>query len=44
METQEKWGFVAKTISSGNIWEEVENVANIIKPIYMLIKFVDGED
>ncbi|XP_058760100.1 uncharacterized protein LOC131633405 [Vicia villosa] len=34
---------VAEKIASESFWEEVENVVKITKPIYLLIKFADGE-
>jgi len=34
---------VAETISSVSFCEEVKNVVRITKPIFLLIKFVDGE-
>ncbi|KAF2302566.1 hypothetical protein GH714_037795 [Hevea brasiliensis] len=34
---------VAETISDDEFWEEVENIVAITKPLYLLIKFSDGE-
>ena len=34
---------VVKTINCDDFWEGVENALNIMKPIYYLIKFADGE-
>ncbi|KAF2289511.1 hypothetical protein GH714_036765 [Hevea brasiliensis] len=34
---------VAETISDDELWEEVENIVAITKPLYLLIKFSDGE-
>ncbi|XP_058006738.1 uncharacterized protein LOC110665762 [Hevea brasiliensis] len=34
---------VAKTVSDDEFWEEVENIVAITKPLYLLIKFSDGE-
>lgn len=34
---------VAETISSETFWTEVEDILSITKPLYLLIKFSDGE-
>ncbi|XP_076919397.1 uncharacterized protein LOC143580184 [Bidens hawaiensis] len=34
---------VAKTINDDLFWEDVENILAITKPIYLLVKFCDGE-
>ncbi|KAK2457259.1 hypothetical protein QL285_004554 [Trifolium repens] len=41
--TRKMGSLVAGTITSESFWEEVENVVKITKPIYLLIKFADGE-
>ena len=34
---------VAKTIVSEEFWEEVENIIKIMKSLFFLIKFYDGD-
>ncbi|XP_074299373.1 uncharacterized protein LOC141630454 [Silene latifolia] len=34
---------VAANINDSDFWDEVENVLKITKPLYMMIKFADGE-
>ncbi|KAL2901126.1 Zinc finger BED domain-containing protein 1 [Bienertia sinuspersici] len=34
---------VANTISDELFWDEVENILTVTKPIYLMIKFADGE-
>ncbi|XP_052170425.1 uncharacterized protein LOC127786803 [Diospyros lotus] len=41
--TRTKGSMVAEIIRSEEFWEEVKNIIQIIKPIYLLIKFCDGE-
>ncbi|XP_004513749.2 uncharacterized protein [Cicer arietinum] len=41
--TRKIGALVAETIGSDFFWEEVEHVVKITKPIYLLIKFADGE-
>ncbi|XP_076914925.1 uncharacterized protein LOC143574094 [Bidens hawaiensis] len=36
-------GNVPKTINDDLFWEDVENILAITKPVYLLIKFCDGE-
>ena len=41
--TRKLGALVAETINSEEFWDGVEGIINITKPIYFLIKFVDGE-
>jgi len=35
---------VKETIADDKFWDEVENVLAITKPIFLMIKFADGEE
>ena len=40
---REMGALVGETINTEVFWEDVETMINITKPIYLLIKFCDGE-